>query len=692
LTPPVQLEKDGAVAVILMDNPPVNALGQAVREGLYNALRQAQEDAGVEAIVVGSANAAFSGGADITEFGKPPKPPSLPELVDLPGTIEKPTVAAIGGVALGGGLELALGFHFRVANRKARLGLPEVNLGILPGAQGTQRLPRVVGVENALKMIVSGSPIKAEEAHQLGLVDALVEGDVVAEAVAFARKAVEEKRALIDTKNRDDRLGYDAASFDALAKELTKRARGLEAPFACVEAVRNAATMPFEKGIEAERDLFVKLLNSDQSRAQRHVFLAERAARKIPDMPRDVQARKVDKVAIIGGGTMGRGIAMSFANGGIPATIIETGKDALAKCMATVEDTYKKSVARGKMEEATAQKHIGLVSGTTAFETGVGDADLVIEAVFEEMALKKTIFTDLDKSAKPGAVLATNTSTLDVDEIAAVTQRPEDVLGMHFFSPANIMKLLEIVRGEKTSHEALKTAMDVGQRIGKVGVVSGVCYGFIGNRMLHRRSAETERLLLEGALPREIDAAVTEFGFPMGPCAMGDLAGLDVSWRIRKERGDTAPITDKICEKGWFGQKTGRGYYLYEAGSREPKADPEIEAIILETSKEQGIERRTIPQQEIIERMIYPMINEGARILEEGIAIRPGDIDVVWIYGYGWPVAKGGPMFHADQVGLGEIASRLDHYAERLGDDKLKPADLLKRLASETKGFGSLSA
>lgn len=675
-----------------MNNPPVNALGHALRDGLFNALKEAAGDAAVEAIVVGSANAAFSGGADITEFGKPPQSPSLHDLVELLDSIGKPTVAAIGGVTLGGGLELALGFHFRVASQKAQLGLPEVKLGLLPGAQGTQRLPRVIGVNEALKIIVTGNPIKAREAHKLGLFNELVEGDVLESAVAFARKAVAENRPLVSTRNSDDKLAYDEAGFNAAAAELTARARGLEAPFACVEAVRNAATMPFEQGVAAERELFMKMVNSDQSRAQRHVFFAERAARKIPDMPRDVQSRNIEKVAVIGGGTMGRGIAMSFANGGIPATIIETTEDALAKCMAAVEDTYKQGVVRGKMDEAAARKFIGLVTGTTSFENGVRDADLIIEAVFEEMALKKTIFAELDRHAKPGAVLATNTSTLDVDEIASATSRPEDVLGMHFFSPANIMKLLEIVRGAKTSHEALKTAMDVGQRIRKVGVVSGVCYGFIGNRMLHRRSVETERLLLEGALPQEIDAAVTEFGFPMGPCAMGDLAGLDVGWRIRKELGTKAEITDTLCENGWYGQKTGRGYYIYEAGSRVPRPDPEVEAIILQASKAHGIERRSISKQEIVERMVYPMINEGARILEEGIAIRPGDIDIVWIYGYGWPVAKGGPMFYADMVGLGEIAARLDHYAVQVGDESLKPAELLRKLASENKGFGSLSA
>jgi 3-hydroxyacyl-CoA dehydrogenase len=660
-----------------MDNPPVNALGHALRAGLYEALKQAGEDAGVEAIVVGSANAAFSGGADITEFGRPPQSPHLVELIELLDNMRKPTVAAINGVALGGGLELALGFHFRVAGPKAQLGLPEVKLGILPGAQGTQRLPRVVGVLDALRMIATGDPIRADKALSYGLVDAIAQGDVLAEAVAFARKAVADKLPLKNIKSRDDKLNYDETKFNAMAGELTKRARGLEAPIACVQAVRNAATLPFEEGVKAERELFMKLVQSDQSKAQRHVFFAERAAKKVPDMPSSTASRKVGKVAVIGGGTMGRGIAMSFADAGIPATLIDMSEGALAKAMANVEDTYKQGVARGRMSEEEGCKRASLVKGTT---------------LFEEMALKKQIFGELDRLAKPGAILASNTSTLDVDQIAAATSRPEDVLGMHFFSPANVMKLLEIVRGKKTSHEALKTAMDIGQRIRKVGVISGVCYGFIGNRMLGKRSTETERLLLEGALPQEIDAAVTEFGFPMGPCAMGDLAGLDVGWRIRKELGTRAPISDKICEQGWYGQKTGRGYYIYEAGSRVPRSDPEVEQIILETSREMGIERRPISKEEIVERMVYPMINEGARILEEGIAMRPGDIDVVWIYGYGWPVARGGPMFYADQVGLAKIAERLTHYAEQEGDESLRPAPLLQGLVADGKGFSSLSA
>jgi 3-hydroxyacyl-CoA dehydrogenase len=678
------------VAVILIDNPPVNALGHAVRAALAEALEKARDDAGVEAIVVGSTSGVFSGGADITEFGQQPKSPTLHELIALLDGIGKPTVAAIPGVCFGGGLEMALAFHFRVAGPKAQFGLPEVKLGLLPGAGGTQRLPRAIGVLEALTMIVSGDPIGSNKALALGLIDSIAEGDLVAEAVAFARQAVAEKRPLTRVRDRQDRLAYDEQAFDERAGSLTKRSRGLDAPAACIRAVRNAATLPFDEGARQERDLFMTLLASDQSKAQRHLFFAERAARKVPDMPADVKPRKVERVTVIGAGTMGTGIAMSFVNAGIPVTIIETSDEALRRGLATIAATYASSAARGSLTSAEAERRGKLVTGATALAAAAG-ADLIIEAVFENMALKKEIFRTLDAIARPGAILATNTSTLDVDAIAAETGRPADVLGMHFFSPAHIMKLLEIVRGKATAPDVLKTAMAVGQKIGKVGVVSGVCDGFIGNRMLMRRTTELERLMLEGAMPTEIDAAISEFGFPMGACAMGDLAGLDVGWRIRKERGVSAPISDAICEQGRYGQKTGRGYFLYEPGSRVPRRDPEVEQLIVDTAKRLGVERRDISKEEIVERLIYPMITEGARILGEGIALRPGDIDVVWIYGYGWPVWRGGPMFYADSVGLPHIAERLAVYAERSGDPGLAPAPLLTRLAAEGKGFSSLS-
>ena len=492
-------------------------------------------------------------------------------------------------------------------------------------------------------------------------------------------------------RDRDDRLAFDEAAFDDLAASLTKKLRGFDAPAACIRALRNAVRLPFDEAVNAEREMFMELLAGDQSKAQRHLFFAERAARKVPDLPVDAKSRKVERVAVIGAGTMGRGIAMVFANAGIPVTVIDNAAPALDRGLGMIAANYQASTARGSLSAEEAEKRVRRIKGATALDAA-SDADLIIEAVFEDMALKKTLFRTLDTVARSGAVLATNTSTLDVDVLAAETRRPGDVVGMHFFSPANVMKLVEIVRGKATAPDTLKTAMAVGQRIGKIGVISGVCDGFIGNRMLARREAEVERLLLEGAPPQQIDAAVTEFGLPMGPCAMADLAGLDVVWRIRKGRGETAPVSDALCEEGHYGQKTGRGFYTYEHGSRTPHPDPRVEELSLAASREMGIERRTISAQEIVERMTYPMINEGARILQEGIAMRAGDIDVVWAYGYGWPVWRGGPMFYADRVGLGLIAERLTYYAERIGDPSLKPSPLLARLADQAEDFSSLSA
>jgi 3-hydroxyacyl-CoA dehydrogenase len=687
----VDLARDGDIAVITVDSPPVNALKQEVRAGLVEAVRAAAADPTIRAVVLACHGRTFFAGADITEFGKPAMPPALHEVIALVEELPKPVIAAIHGTALGGGLELALGCHYRVAVPSAKLGLPEVKLGILPGAGGTQRLPRAVGPEKALRMIVSGEPIGAEEARAAGLVEAVVQGDLVTEAVAFARH-VAQAQPLPRLRDRSEKLqGADRTAFEATAANLTKRARGLKAPYACVEAVRLTLDVPFDQGLARERDLFLDLVAGDQSKAQRHVFFAEREAAKVPDMPKGMKERPVARAAVIGAGTMGGGIAMSLANAGIPVTLIETTDEALQRGLATIGKNYRATAARGGLSNEEVERRIGLIRGAIGLE-GAADADLVIEAAFENMALKKEIFGALDRIAKPGAVLATNTSTLDVDEIAQATRRPGDVLGMHFFSPANVMRLLEVVRGKATAHDALQTAIAIGRRMGKVPAVVGVCDGFVGNRMLHRRTAEAERLLLEGALPQEVDAAVVEFGLPMGPYAMGDLAGLDVGWRIRQHRGTKAPVSDALCEAGRYGQKTGAGYYRYEAGSRTPVPDPEVQRLIEETSARLGVERRPIGKDEIIERMIYPMINEGARILEEGIALRPGDIDVVWIYGYGWPVWRGGPMYYADQVGLAHIRERLAFYAARSGDPGLEPAALLTRLAAAGQGFASLGA
>jgi 3-hydroxyacyl-CoA dehydrogenase len=680
----VDLRRDGEIAVVTADNPPVNALKHEVRAGLTEALGQARDDGAVTAVVITCAGRTFFAGADITEFGKPPQAPSLHDVIAAIETMPKPVVAALHGTALGGGFELALACHFRVAVPAARVGLPEVKLGLLPGAGGTQRLPRLVGPEKALQMIVIGEPIGAAEARADGIIDEIVEADLNAAAVDFARRVVREGRPLRLVRDRDEKLIGEG--FADAAEALTRRLRGREAPAACVEAVRNAIVLPFDEGLRRESELFRQLVAGDQSKAQRHIFFAEREAAKVPDMAEATKPRPIAHGAVIGAGTMGGGIAMCFANAGIPVMIVETGRDLLQKGLDRVAANYRTTVSRGGLEASEMERRMGLITGVTELEA-VGGADVVVEAVFEEMDVKKRAFADLDRVAKPDALLATNTSTLDVDAIARATARPQDVLGMHFFSPANVMRLLEIVRGARTSFEALATAITLGRRLGKVPVTVGVCYGFVGNRMLARRSVETERLLLEGALPQEVDAAVTGFGFPMGPCAMMDLAGLDVGWRIRQGRGEHALIEDALCEAGHYGQKTGKGYFRYEAGSRTPLPDPEVEKTILEASSRLGINRRPIGEEEIVERMILPMINEGARILDEGIASRPGDIDVIWVYGYGWPVWRGGPMYYADHLGLGHIRDRLAFYADRSRDETLRPAPLIRRLAAEGRGF-----
>ena len=682
----VDFRRDGETAVVIVDNPPVNALKHEVRAGLVEALRRGHDDTAVKGIVIACAGRTFFAGAEITEFGKPPQAPSLHDVIAAIEAMQKPVVAALHGTALGGGFELALACHFRVAASGTRVGLPEVKLGLLPGAGGTQRLPRLIGPEKALKMIVTGDPIGAPEALSAGIVDEITEGDLTNAAISFARRVIAEGRPLTLVRDRDDKLIGEG--FADAAEELTRRLRGREAPAACVEAVRNAIVLPFEEGLKRESELFRRLVAGDQSKAQRHIFFAEREAAKIPDVPGAIKPRPIASAAVIGAGTMGGGIAMCFANAGIPVTLVETSRDLLQKGLDRVTTNYRTTVSRGGLAADEMERRVGLINGVTELDA-VGTADVVVEAVFEEMDVKKRVFADLDRIAKPAALLATNTSTLDVNEIARATVRPQDVLGTHFFSPANVMRLLEIVRGAQTSLDALATAVALGRRLGKVPVTVGVCYGFVGNRMLARRSVETERLLLEGALPQEIDAAIARFGFPMGPCGMMDLAGLDVGWRIRQGRGERAVIEDALCEAGHYGQKTGRGYFRYEAGSRTPIPDPEVEKLILETSSRLGINRRPIGEEEIVERMVLPMINEGARILEEGIAARPGDIDVIWVYGYGWPVWRGGPMYYADQLGLAHIRDRLTYYADQSRGETLRPAPLLQRLAGQGRGFGS---
>jgi len=675
----VSVANDNGVAVVTIDNPPVNALSFHVRKPLHEALAALRDDPTAKAIVIACAGRTFVAGADITEFGKPLQQPELRDIIALLETIAKPTVAAIHGTALGGGLELTLGCHVRVADQGAKLGLPEVKLGLLPGGGGTVRLPRLVGAGKALGMIVSGTPISAGEAKTAGLVDAVFESDLLAQAVHFAGELVDRNEALTPVRDRNERLAEtDLAAFDTQAAELARKARGLEAPLACAEAVRNAVTLSFDEALAAERQLFHKLVAGDQSRAQRHLFFAEREAAKIPG--KDLQKRTVFRVGIIGAGTMGGGIAMAFANGGFPVTLLETSAEALQRGLATIEKNYAVSVSRGSLTEEAKQKRLGLFKASTDY-ADLADCDLIVEAVFEDMAVKKEVFGKVDAVAKPGAILATNTSYLDVNEIAASIARPGDMLGLHFFSPANVMKLLEIVRAEKTAPDALATAIDLARRIGKVAVVVGVCHGFVGNRMLAARGAENEFLLLEGATPGQVDKAFSDFGWPMGPFQMGDLAGLDISWRNRKARGLKAAIADTLCEQGHFGQKTGRGWYRYDSGAREPIADPDVEALIRAKAAELGIEKRRIGADEIIERTLYPLVNEGARILAEGIAARASDIDVVWVNGYGFPIGKGGPMFWAGLEGAGKIVERLEHWHRQTGRAIFEPAPALKRFA-----------
>jgi 3-hydroxyacyl-CoA dehydrogenase len=674
----VSVTKDGNVAIVTIDNPPVNALSFHVREPLMQALASLRDEPSVAAVVIICAGRTFVAGADITEFGKPVQQPDLRAIVAVLETIAKPTVAAIHGTALGGGLELALGCHFRVADAEARLGLPEVKLGLLPGGGGTVRLPRLVGPLKALSMIVLGTPIGTAEALASGLVDAIFDGDLIARAVAFAGDTAAKGGPFTPVRDRNDRLKeVDLSAFDKEATELARKAR-LEAPVACAQSVRNAVTLPFDEALAVERELFVKLVGGDQSRAQRHLFFAEREAAKVPG--KEVSRRKIARVGVIGAGTMGGGIAMSFANGGFPVTVLETTQEALQRGLATIDKNYAVSVSRGSLTEDVKRERLGLFSGSTDY-ADLADCDLIVEAVFEDMAVKRDVFGRLDAMAKPGAILATNTSYLDVDAIAASTLRPQDVVGLHFFSPANVMKLLEIVRAEKTAPDVLATVVELARRIGKVAVVVGVCHGFVGNRMLAARGAESEALLLEGATPRQIDKVFTDFGWPMGPFQMGDLAGLDIGWRNRKARGQVADIADTLCEQGHFGQKTGSGFYLYENGSRTPLPNPEVEALIRDKASERGIAPRAIGTEEIIERTLYPMINEGAKILEERIAARASDIDVVWVNGYGFPVGKGGPMFWAGLEGAGRIIQRLDHWHKRTGRQVFKPASQLGQMA-----------
>ena len=686
---------DGDLAVITLDNPPVNTLAHAVRKGIAEGLEKAHADANVRAIVLTGAGNAFSGGAEIREFNTPvaSASPHLREVIAMLDAATKPVVAAIHRVAMGGGLELTLGCHYRVAAPGAQLALPEVKLGILPGAGGTQRLPRAIDASAALEMMLSGNPVASDKAPA-GLVDEIVPGDLLAGATAFARRVIAEKRPLRRLRDERAKLAGDTAAFFAEArKRVAKESRGYPAPPKIVDCVEAAVNLPAEEGLKFERARYEELVVTTESKAMRHAFFGERAAAKIPDVPETTPVREVKKVAIVGAGTMGGGIGMAFANAGFPVTLLEVDPRALDRGLETIRKNYAATVSKGRLSQADMDRRMALFS-TALDYAAIRDADLVIEAVFEDIGVKEQVFRTLDETMKPGAILASNTSTLDVDRIASFTKRPGDVIGMHFFSPANVMRLLEVVRGKATSKDVLATVMQVAKRIRKLGVVSGVCDGFIGNRMLEEYLRQAYFLVEEGALPQQVDKALQDWGLAMGPFAMMDMAGQDIGLHIRKRRRAEDPgrqiylaWLDRVVEQGRFGQKTGKGVYRYEAGSRAPVPDPEVEKLIVEYSKEIGVERRAIGDAEIVERCIYALANEGAKILDEGIALRASDIDMVYLTGYGFPPYRGGPMFYADTVGLKNVVAAMERYAKGRNGQFWKPAALLARLAAEGKTF-----
>jgi 3-hydroxyacyl-CoA dehydrogenase len=681
LTDTVRLEREGDVALVIVDNPPVNALSWHVRQGLFDGMTQAVES-GAKAVVVICDGRTFIAGADISEFGgNVPKAAGLQEVQAAMEDAPIPVIAAIHGTALGGGLEVALCAHYRVSLSSAKFGLPEVNLGLLPGAGGTQRLPRLVGVAKALEMMTSGRHISSTEAKDGGLVDDVVDGglqELRAAAIAFANNAVAENLPLVRVRDRNELVEAHAGDEEIFAnfrKGISRKARGFLAPENNIKCIEAACNQPFDEGLKTEGKLFMELMTGPQSAAQRYYFFAERAANKIPDIPKDTPLIDVQKVGVLGAGTMGGGIAMNFVNVGIPVTIVERDQAALDKGLGVVRKNYERS--RSTTPEQVEER-MALITGSTS-KQDFADCDMVIEAVFEDMELKQSIFRELDEICKPGALLASNTSALDVNKIAEVTSRPESVIGMHFFSPANVMKLLENVRGDKSSDSVVATTMAIGKKIGKVSTMVGVCPGFVGNRMLFMRGAEAERMLLEGATPAQVDKVLFDFGFPMGPFSMSDLAGLDIGWK--EEKSSSSTIREVLCENGRRGQKNGMGYYTYDAETRAATPDKEVEQLIKDFAIGKGIEQREVSDQEVLERCLYPMVNEGAKILEEKIAIRGSDIDVVWVNGYGWPVYRGGPMHWADSIGLAEIATKVKEYSDRLGGKHWDLSPLLKSLA-----------
>jgi 3-hydroxyacyl-CoA dehydrogenase len=678
----VDLSNEGDIAVVTVNSPPVNALSANVRDGLDAAFAKANADDDAKAIVLICAGKTFIAGADISEFGKPPKGVPLQTVLDNIEASVKPVVAAIHGTALGGGLETALVAHYRVAVPSAKVGLPEVNIGIIPGAGGTQRLPRLVGVEKALELITSGQHVPAKIAAAAGAIDQIVEeGQLREGAIAFAKTVIGKPLK----KVRDIEVKADPQVFADFRKVNAKKFRGLDAPEACIKAVEAAVNLPFDEGMAEERRLFTGLVTGPQAFALRYVFFAQREAWKVPDVPADTPARPIKKVGMIGAGTMGGGISMNFLSAGIPVTIVEMKQDALDRGVGVMRKNYENTAKRGRLTLEQVEKNMGLLTPSLNLED-LADCDLVIEAVFENMDVKKELFGKLDKIVKQGAILASNTSYLNIDEMAAMTSRPEDFIGLHFFSPANVMKLLEIVRGEKTQKDVIATAMTLAKTIGKVAVLVGVAHGFVGNRMLAQRQREANALVLEGAMPWQVDKVLYDFGLPMGPFAMSDLAGLDIGWN--KDASSSSTLREILCENDRRGQKTGAGFYDYDE-NRNAVPSPFTEKMIIDFRAKKGITPREITDEEIFQRTVYPMINEGAKILEEGKASRASDIDIVWLNGYGWPAYRGGPMYYANTVGLKAVADKMAEFQAKYGDD-FKPSALLLKLAAEGKTFADL--
>jgi 3-hydroxyacyl-CoA dehydrogenase len=687
----VSYQLEGDIGVIRLNNPPVNALSHVLRSGIQDAVTQAQDDASL-ALVLICEGRTFIAGADISEFGKPPISPSLPELLIVIEASQKPIIAAIHGTALGGGLETALACHYRCALSSAQVGLPEVKLGLLPGAGGTQRVPRLAGVKAALDLMTTGTPITAAQAHSIGLIDKVVEGDLLSAALELAKEVIAQGAELKQVSALDvDKAEASEEFFVNYRKTLSKRFRGQEAPQRIVECVEAVLNTTFDEGLKVERRLFVECMQSSQSAALRHMFFAQRMSSKVKDLPKDTQLKDIKRVGIIGGGLMGGGIAMNFVNVGIPVTLLEISQEALQRGKDLIAKNYAMTVSKGKLTVELAAQRQGMITGTTDYND-LAEMDLVIEAVFENLDIKKQVFSKLDKVCKPGAILASNTSYQDVNLIAQSTSRPQDVIGLHFFSPANVMKLLEIVRGEETSDEVVATSMAIAKSIKKVPALSRVCYGFIGNRMLRHYARESQLCLLEGSTPQDIDAVMQNFGMAMGPLAVGDLAGIDIGYKAREgltdaQKGDirTYCIADALYEMGRLGQKTGAGYYQYDPNTRQRSVDPIVLEVIAAQAKKRGVERKVISDKTILERLTFALINEGFKILEEGIAQRPSDIDVVYAFGYGFPAYRGGPMFYADAIGLDKIYQTICEFADTYGEEFWQPAALLKQLVAEGK-------